>query len=53
MKTATAYYTASRTIPFPNAATRRQLLQKLLDKLMIAASCFGITAMIMLALVLL
>lgn len=52
MKTATAYYPVSRPIPFPNAATRRQLLQRLLDKLLMVACCFGITAMIMLALVL-
>lgn len=52
MKTATAYYPVSRPAAFPNAATRRQMLQKLVDHLLVGACGIGITAMILLALVL-
>ena len=52
MKTATAYCPVSRPIPFPNAASRRQVLQRLLDRLVMVACGIGVTAMIMLALVL-
>lgn len=34
-------------IPYPNAATRRQLMHKFLDKCIIAASAVGIVAMLM------
>lgn len=52
MKTATAYYSACRTAAYPNAATRRQVLQKLVDHLLLGACGVGITAMVLLALVL-
>ncbi len=49
MKTA-AYlkssYWSEPVIDLPNAATRRQILHKLLDKLLISASCVGIVAML-------
>ena len=31
-------------VPYPNAATRRQLLEKLLDLLLITAICAGVAA---------
>ncbi|MBQ6831070.1 MAG: hypothetical protein IJO28_00395 [Oscillospiraceae bacterium] len=34
--------------PYPNAATRRELLHKLLDHLLIIASCAGVAAVILL-----
>lgn len=49
MKTAAVY---RQTIPFPNAATRRQVLSKLLDILLIAASGVGIAAMLLFVLAL-
>lgn len=52
MKTATAYYTARPQIPFPNAATRKETFRKLVDQLLVIACGFGITAMLMLLLVL-
>ena len=39
-------------IPYPNAATGRQILHKLLDNLLIAACGMGIGAMVLLGLVL-
>lgn len=55
MKT-TAYcrtkYTASQPLPFPNAATRRQILNKLLDLGLIAVCGMGMAAAILLLLVL-
>ena len=53
MKTATAYYTARPHIPFPNAATRQEMIRKFVDRLLLVASGFGITATIMLLLVML
>lgn len=41
-----------RPLPFPNAPSRRQVLNKLLDTLLIAASGAGIGAMLLLWLVL-
>ena len=52
MKTATAYYPVCRGAAYPNAATRRQVLQKLVDHLLLGACGIGITAMVLLALVL-
>ena len=52
MKTATAYYTARPSVPFPNAATRKEMFRKFVDQLMIVACGFGITAMVMLLMVL-
>lgn len=34
--------------PYPNAATRRELLHKLLDHLLIIASCAGVAAVVLL-----
>lgn len=34
-------------VPYPNAATRRQVLDKMIDRLLIAASCIGIVAVVM------
>lgn len=39
-------------IPYPNAATGRQILQKLLDAVLVAACGMGIAAMVLLGLVL-
>lgn len=39
-------------IPYPNAATGRELLQKLLDAVLVAACGMGIAAMVLLGLVL-
>ena len=38
-------------MPYPNAATRRQVLHQLLDSALVAASGMGIAAMILLFLV--
>ena len=34
--------------PYPNAATRREIIHKVLDHLLIIASCAGISAVIVL-----
>ncbi len=34
--------------PYPNAATRRELIHKILDHLLVVASCAGISAVILL-----
>lgn len=39
-------------IPYPNAATHREVLNKVLDTLLVAASGVGITAMLLLIMVL-
>lgn len=41
-----------RSLPFPNAPTRRQVLNRVLDVLLVAASGAGIGAMLLLWLVL-
>ena len=49
MKTATIkrnLQTTTPFLPYPNAATRQELLNKYIDKMLIAASCLGVTAMI-------
>ncbi len=53
MKTA-VYKTCRRPVhvPYPNAATRRELLQKALDAALVAASGMGIAAMVLLGMVL-
>ncbi len=38
-------------IPYPNAATRRELLHKLVDLALVAASGMGIAAMLLLLMV--
>lgn len=35
-------------VPYPNAATRRQILHKVLDFLLVVVSCAGIAAMLLL-----
>ena len=39
-------------IPYPNAATGREILQKILDSVLVAACGMGIAAMVLLGLVL-
>ena len=53
MKTAVykSYYRPTKPFPYPNAATRRELLHKLLDAALVAASGMGIAAMVLLCLV--
>ena len=34
--------------PYPNAATRRELIHKILDHLLIVASCAGVAAVLLL-----
>ena len=41
-----------RPLPYPNAATRREIIQKLLDSLLMAASGLGISAVLLLLMVL-
>ena len=43
---------ALRPLPFPNAPSRRQVLNRILDVLLVAASGAGIGAMLLLFLVL-
>lgn len=51
MKT-TAVYRQKFSVPYPNAATRREVLQKIVDTLLIAASGMGIAVMLLFLLVL-
>lgn len=47
MKSAELYYSARAirpALPFPNAATRREILRKIVDFLLIVASSAGIVA---------
>ena len=37
-------YLSQPAVPLPNAATRRQVLHKILDTALIAASCVGLVA---------
>lgn len=39
-------------VPYPKAATRREVVQKLLDGALVAASGMGVAAMVLLSLVL-
>lgn len=48
MKTTYAYPNTNTAIPLPNAATRRQLMQRTLDSLLMAASGAGLGAVILL-----
>lgn len=45
-------YRKVRPLPYANAATRREIFQKLLDSLLVAASGMGIAAMVLLYMVL-
>ncbi len=50
MKTAIMHfnrYLSQPAVPLPNAATRREILQKVLDRMLIAASCTGIMAILL------
>ena len=47
---ATAIYEDRKPLPYPNAATRRQLLGRFLDLLLAAASGMGIAASVLLLL---
>lgn len=55
MKTVAAYrtYRPVRPAAYPNAATRREMLQKFLDGALLIASGAGIAAMILFMLVIL
>ena len=44
---ATAIYRQNYTVPYPNAATRRQVFHKVLDTLLIGASGMGIAAILL------
>ncbi len=46
MKTATVYRNQS-TLPYPNAASRREILHKYLDTVLTIACCGGILAMLL------
>lgn len=52
MKTAVCKSNFRPTIPYPNAATRREMLRKVLDTLLVAASGMGIAAILLLCMVL-
>lgn len=54
MKTAVcrANFAPRDPVPFPNAMTRKQMLNKLLDGLIVAASGMGLAASLMLLLTL-
>ncbi len=50
MKTAVIYYQNFLNRPLfncPNGATRRQVLHKLLDRLLIVASCLGVCSVLL------
>lgn len=34
-------------VPYPNAATHRQVLEKMLDRLLLVVSCIGIATMLL------
>ena len=55
MKTATAYrghFLPRKPLPYPGAATNRELFHKFLDGLLIASVGAGLAAMLLLAMVL-
>ena len=52
MKTAICKSNCRCSIPYPNAATRREVLHKLLDTLLVAASGVGAAAILLLLMVL-
>lgn len=52
MKTAICKFNRPVTIPYPNAATRKELFHKVLDTLLVAASGMGIGAILLLFMVL-
>lgn len=52
MKTAVCKPNYRNAIPYPNAATRQELLHKALDALVVAVSGMGIAAIVLLCMVL-
>ena len=52
MKAATCKSNYPAIVPYPNAATRREVLHKILDTLLVAVSGMGIGAMLLLLMVL-
>lgn len=48
MKTITAYERNRTYIPYPNSATRQQIIRRVVDGLLMAASGVGIAAMLLL-----
>ena len=52
MKTAVCKSNYRPSIPYPNAATQREVLHKILDALLVAASGMGIAAILLLCMVL-
>lgn len=52
MKTAICKTNYRPIVPYPNAATRREVLHKVLDTLLVAVSGMGIGAMLLLLMVL-
>ncbi len=48
MKTIAMQHKVYPAIPYPNAATRREIAHKVLDALLVIASCAGIAAMLLL-----
>ena len=52
MKTAVCKNTYRPVIAYPNAATRREVIHKVLDTLLVAASGMGLAAILLLCLVL-
>ena len=52
MKTAICKSNYRPAIPYPNAATRREIMHKVLDTLLVTASGMGLAAIVLLCLVL-
>ena len=52
MKTAVCKTNYRNAIPYPNATTRREFFQKVLDAFLVAASGMGIAAIVLLCMVL-
>lgn len=50
MKTATMYRTVRPAVPYPNAATAKEMLHKFLDGLLMVLSGAGIAVMLLFAL---
>ena len=48
MKTITAYERDRNYVPYPNCATRQQIIRRVVDGLIMAASGMGIAAMFLL-----
>lgn len=46
------FYSVQTKVPYPNAASRRQIIEKVIDLLLMAASGAGAAAMVLLMLAL-